>query len=178
MNTVPCSYHAPCTIQLHTAGCMTKICHLVISMAYNQPESESDSSGWLADNVLPLCTLPGTPHAHHVFVLWPCRGDWGHKGTSSRHNPAASLKCHGEGGREAVSGSHPKGSHESKLNTDKHQHLTKCCYKNVQYTQTWHIKSKADGHIKLNCSPRHLSCQAQSHLFVLATHLSQRRDLA
>lgn len=45
---------------------MTRTCHLVISMA-NQPVRQSDNSGWLADNALLLCALPGTPHVYHVF---------------------------------------------------------------------------------------------------------------
>lgn len=103
---------------------------------YNQAVSQT-SSGRSADNVLLLCALPGTLHAHHVIEsCGPAEEAGSNKDTSSQPGPAASPKRQREGGSEAVSGQASKCRHESKLNTDRRhdisQEVVKTAYKHTK----------------------------------------------
>lgn len=126
-----------CSFQIHSymqETPWTKMCHLVFTMAYNQHVSESDISGWLVDNVLLLCSPPGTPHGHDVFPsCGPAERLWGHKGTSSQPDPAALVKCQREGGWEAISGSHPEAWIKAQYGPTP-PCLTKCRHKDKMRT--------------------------------------------
>lgn len=93
--------------------------HVTPCLVHYLPVSERDSG-----RLLTMCSfssaLPGTPHNQHVFgSCGPAEQADGNKGASSQPGPAASVKCQEEGGRKAAS-----GGHESKLNKDRHHHVS------------------------------------------------------
>lgn len=110
-----------------------------------------------------------------VWVLWPSRAGWEHKGTSSQPGPAVSMKCQRGGKREAISGSHPKTDMSQGRHTHISQNAAMKAYSMLEHTGDWRINGMFIWSFEPRRPPKHLSCQAEGVIFFLK-HPKARHD--